>query len=81
MWIRNKTITTESKLMSIQLLEPIVFIGSNLETSPVVRGTVNIKLEKSLIVNNLSIHIYGRMKKQWKKGKSQIKTSSNANRN
>jgi hypothetical protein len=66
MWSRNSN--NVSKFISIQLLEPIIFIGSNLETSPVVRGTVNLQLEKSIFIQNLSIQFHGLLKTQWKKG-------------
>lgn len=66
MW--SKKSSTESKLMSIQLLEPIIFVGSNSETSPVVRGTIHIALGKRTLVQNLSIHFKGMMNTQWRKG-------------
>lgn len=56
------------KFMSIQLLEPIIFVGANSETSPVVRGTIRIALDKSISVQHLSIHFKGMMKTQWRKG-------------
>lgn len=66
MWNRRSSI---SKSLSIQLLEPIVFIGSNLETSPVIRGTVNVNFQKSHILEKLQIDFNGLMKTEWKQGK------------
>ncbi|KAG2191376.1 hypothetical protein INT46_001753 [Mucor plumbeus] len=63
MWNRRSSV---SKSISIQLLEPIVFIGSNIETSPVIRGTVNINFQKSYILEKLQIDFNGLMKTEWK---------------
>ena len=65
MWNRRSSV---SKSISIQLLEPIVFIGSNIETSPVIRGTVNINFQKSYILEKLQIDFNGLMKTEWKQG-------------
>ena len=59
----------EQKQLSIQLLEPVIFVGSNLQTSPVVRGTVHITPQKSILVESVSIQFTGSMKTQYKQGK------------
>jgi hypothetical protein len=62
--------STMSKSISIQLLEPIIFVGSNLETSPpVIRGTVNMNLVKNCVVNKLHVDFKGIMKTQWNSSK------------
>ncbi|EPB91592.1 hypothetical protein HMPREF1544_01514 [Mucor circinelloides 1006PhL] len=65
MWKRRSSV---SKSLSIQLLEPIIFIGSNLETSPVIRGTVNVDFQKSCIIERLRLGFNGVMKTQWTQG-------------
>ncbi|KAI8636349.1 hypothetical protein BD408DRAFT_426262 [Parasitella parasitica] len=62
MWNRK---SSASKLLSIQLLEPIVFIDSNLETSPVIRGTVNVNFQKSCIIDKLQLDFNGILKTCW----------------
>ncbi|CEP18044.1 hypothetical protein [Parasitella parasitica] len=62
MWGRRSSV---SKLLSIQLLEPIVFIDSNLETSPVIRGTVNVNFQKSCIIEKLELDFNGILRTRW----------------
>lgn len=62
MWLGRSTM---SKSISIQLLEPIIFVGDNLETPPVIRGTINMNLARSCIVNKLHIDFKGTMKMCW----------------
>lgn len=54
--------------MSIELLEPVIFIDENQETASVVRGTIVVKIDKCMI-QNLSIHFDGTKRTQWRKGK------------
>lgn len=65
MWHRR---SSRTKLLSIQLLEPIIFIGQDQDTSPVVRGIIHVLLEKTMKLGNLNIHIHGTIKMQRKKG-------------
>lgn len=57
-----------SSTLDIQLLEPIVFVGSNIDTSPVIRGTIQVTVTKSCAVQNLSLHVQGTLKTQWFEG-------------
>lgn len=71
MWSHNQINKTKGTSVSIQLLESIIFIGSNLETSPVVRGTVHLQLSKTTsnrMIQKLSVQFHGTLKTQWKKG-------------
>ncbi|KAI8982464.1 hypothetical protein BDF20DRAFT_1000407 [Mycotypha africana] len=51
-----------SKMLSISLLEPIVFVGSSLEASPVLRGIVNIHTTQSYTLTRLYLKFNGVMK-------------------
>ncbi|KAF1806184.1 hypothetical protein V8B55DRAFT_1454618 [Mucor lusitanicus] len=74
MWKRRSSV---SKSLSIQLLEPIIFIGSNLETSPVIRGTVNVDFQKSCIIKKLQLDFSGMMKTQWTQGEKSRRHQQN----
>lgn len=68
MWSFNKS-SSNSKILSLNLLEPVIFLASNLETPPVIRGTVDITLAKSCVIQNLSLSFDGKVKTQWLKSK------------
>lgn len=65
MWHRR---SSRAKLISIQLLEPIIFINPDQDTAPVVRGTIHVLLDKTMRLQKLNIHFHGTIKTQWKKG-------------
>ncbi|GAA5798237.1 hypothetical protein HPULCUR_003637 [Helicostylum pulchrum] len=64
MWHRR---SSRAKLISIQLLEPIIFINPDQDTAPVVRGTIHVLLDKTMRLQKLNIHFHGTIKTQWKK--------------
>ncbi|CAO3703855.1 unnamed protein product [Rhizopus stolonifer] len=45
--------------LSIQLLEPVIFVGSHINTSPVLRGIINISSYKKCSMKQLAIHFQG----------------------
>lgn len=50
--------------LNIQLLEPVVFVGS-----PVIRGTIQVTVSKTCIIRNLNLNVQGTLKTLWYKGK------------
>ncbi|KAI9259361.1 hypothetical protein BY458DRAFT_491923 [Sporodiniella umbellata] len=45
--------------LSIELLEPVIFVGPHLHASPVIRGTVNVKSFKPYLMKHLAIKFQG----------------------
>lgn len=52
---------SKTSYVTIQLLEPTIYIETNAENHNVVRGTLNINLPKSTTVKSLSVKFDGKM--------------------
>lgn len=52
---------SKSSFITVQLLEPTLYIEQNSNSSNVVRGTINVNLPKSTTVKSLTVKFDGRM--------------------
>lgn len=52
--------STKNKNIQVNLLEPIVFVGSNLDSLPVIRGTIEINIDNK--IKSLHLFFQGVMK-------------------
>lgn len=52
---------SKSSSITIQLLEPIIFVEPKSNSHNVIRGTINLRLPKTTTINSLSIRFDGRM--------------------
>ncbi|KAI8087997.1 uncharacterized protein B0P05DRAFT_584707 [Gilbertella persicaria] len=55
---------SSKKSIHIQLIEPVIFVGSYMETCPVVRGIVHISLFKHLYFEQLALQFKGTLTAQ-----------------
>lgn len=53
---------SKSSCISVQLLEPTIYVEPNSETCNVVRGTINIHLPKTTTVKSISVRFDGKLK-------------------
>ncbi|CAO0795763.1 unnamed protein product [Mucor circinelloides] len=52
---------SKSSCISVQLLEPTIYVESNSDACNVVRGTININLPKTTTVKSISVRFDGKM--------------------
>ncbi|KAI7901908.1 uncharacterized protein BX663DRAFT_512790 [Cokeromyces recurvatus] len=52
---------SKSSCISVQLLEPTIYVDPNSELSNVIRGTININFSKTMTVKSISVRFDGKM--------------------